>query len=91
MFQGRCHDDSLNHGIVITAGNRLDERCLRVFVTSAFLVLLDVTLVDGPAHVQLGPWSPVLTITIGVVAQPADPTSQSPIKTSPGAHASSQE
>ena len=37
MFQGRCHDDSLNHGIVITSGNRLDERCLRALVTSSFV------------------------------------------------------
>jgi hypothetical protein len=84
VFQGRCHDDSLNRGIVITSGNRLDERCLRVFfLTSAFLVFFDVALLDGPARVQLGPWSPVLIITIGVVAQPADPTSQSPSRTSP--------
>ena len=37
MFQGRCDDGSLNNGIVITSGNRLDERCLRALVTSAFL------------------------------------------------------
>lgn len=37
MFQGRCDDGSLNHGIVITSGNRLDERCLRALVTSALV------------------------------------------------------
>jgi hypothetical protein len=50
------------------------ERCLRALVTSALVFWCGCTRARpaGP-----GPWSPVL-ILIGVVAQPADPTSQSP-------------
>jgi len=50
------------------------ERCLRALVTSALVFRCGYTCARpaGP-----GPWSPVL-ILIGVVAQPADPTSQSP-------------
>ena len=46
--------------------------------------LHDVIPLDGcAAHAQLGPWSPVCIVTVGVVMQPADPTSHSPSRTLP--------